>query len=726
MSSFSNGRSSSTHEGQKIIVPKPEMLDFDFPEDALYARHVGENVASSSGSNVRSFFIGMGFSPSLVEKVIQEKGEDNADLLLESLIEYSDVQKEKSQSSDYPGSLFVGKGVGSCPEISTFIQPKEEPDVNVFEEDLVDKRASLLMMHFSVNEVDFALDKLGEHAPLNELVDFIAAAQIAEQLEQESGDSISSEEETDRCFPSLVQDVKEIGTGLIYLYINATNESLFGTMEKTLHLLEMGFSENEVSIAIEKFGSEVAIEELADAIFTGHIPGKSTESKKFTSAASDRGLIHNSYDTENIKTEDCNSGDVPQSRNISQGESSKGKRPKEEDFDDFPVFPPQVKQSIYEKNHKGKRPKQDDVDNTSYFLDPSWLEEKVDPNITTFEMPRAFKSSSCKSVDTVVAKPPYFFYGNVVNLSYDGWSKISQFLYGIEPEFVNTQFFSALNRKEGYVHNLPAGNRFHILPKSPLTIQDAILDTKKWWPSWDTRKQLSCMGSEVHGVSKLCDRLGRTLADSRGRLSSDQQREILHQCQISNLIWVGQYKLCHAQPEHWEHILGYPLNHTQAMENDLTQRLQLLKESFQTDTLGYHLSVLKSMYPGGLTMLSVYSGIGGAVVALHRLGIRLKGVVSVETCEARRRILRNWWQSTGQTGELVVIEDIQRLTSKKLESLMDKLGGFDLVICQNSSMTGPERDMHMPPGFDFSLFNEFVRVLQRVRCSMHRRSLPNY
>lgn len=575
----------------------------------------------------------------------------------------------------------------------------QEPDA--FDEDLVDKRASLLMMHFSVNEVEFALEKLGEDASLNELVDFIAAAQIAEQLENESEDLLSSEEEKDE---------------------SVTNETLFGTMEKTLHLLEMGFSENEVSIAIEKFGPEVPITELADAMFTGYVAGNYTKSKKLTSAALDRGLVQNSYDTVNVKTEDGSSSAVPQSRNISQGESSKGKRPKEEILDDFPVSLPPVKQSINEKNRKGKRSKQDYVDNTSSFFDPSWLEEKVNPNITKFEMPRAFKSNSCQIVDKMVAKPPYFLYGNVVNSSCDCWAKISQFLYGIEPEFVNTQFFSALNRKEGYVHNLPAENRFHILPKSPPTIQDAIPHTKKWWPSWDTRKQLSCMGSEVIGVAKLCDRLGKILADSQGRLSSDQQKDILRHCQISNLIWVGPYKLCVAEPEHWEHILGYPSNYTQAMENDLFQRLQLLQQSFQTDTLGYHLSVLKSMYPGGLTMLSVFSGIGGAVVALHRLGIRLKGVISVETCETRQRILRNWWHSTGQTGELVQMEDIQKLTSKRLESLIDKLGGFDFVICQNSSMTGPGPGEDTVPGFDFSLFNEFVRVLQRVRGMMQRRS----
>lgn len=31
-------------------------------------------------------------------------------------------------------------------------------------------------------------------------------------------------------------------------------ETLFGTMEKTLRLIEMGFSENEISTAIEKYG----------------------------------------------------------------------------------------------------------------------------------------------------------------------------------------------------------------------------------------------------------------------------------------------------------------------------------------------------------------------------------------------------------------------------------------------------------------------------------------
>ncbi|CAI9275716.1 unnamed protein product [Lactuca saligna] len=42
-----------------------------------------------------------------------------------------------------------------------------------------DKNASLLMMKFTIEEVEFAINKLGEDVPVNELVDFIFAAQLA-------------------------------------------------------------------------------------------------------------------------------------------------------------------------------------------------------------------------------------------------------------------------------------------------------------------------------------------------------------------------------------------------------------------------------------------------------------------------------------------------------------------------------------------------------------------
>ncbi|KAJ8540434.1 hypothetical protein K7X08_030353 [Anisodus acutangulus] len=101
-------------------------------------------------------------------------------------------------------------------------------------------------MSFSLDEVEFAIGKLGEAAPVNELVDVIFAARIAENCKKDD-DDIS------------IVEIKERNK-------ECTTEALFGTMEKTLKLLEMGFSENEVSKVIEKYGSEVPLEELANLI----------------------------------------------------------------------------------------------------------------------------------------------------------------------------------------------------------------------------------------------------------------------------------------------------------------------------------------------------------------------------------------------------------------------------------------------------------------------------
>ncbi|KAI9088103.1 hypothetical protein K1719_030080 [Acacia pycnantha] len=56
----------------------------------------------------------------------------------------------------------------------------------------------------------------------------------------------------------------------------------------------------------------------------------------------------------------------------------------------------------------------------------------------------------------------------------------------------------------------------------------------------------------------------------------------------------------------------------------------LMATEDKVDTVAYHLSVLKDMYPNGINLLSLFFGIGGAEVALYRLGIPIKNVVSVE------------------------------------------------------------------------------------------------
>lgn len=404
---------------------------------------------------------------------------------------------------------------------------------------------------------------------------------------------------------------------------------------------------------------------------------------------------------------------------------------------------PYMKDRDFRRIDKGKKAKcMPPVDKTSFFIpkpEPSAVKsetdnypmpdpygyESADTGSVKFEMPDRGMPQPSRDLHQLVAKPPYFFYGNVVNISEATWTKISQFLYATKPEFVNCQFFSALIRKEGYVHNLPTDNRFRIHPRPPMMIEDALPHTKKWWPSWDTRKQLSFIRSETMGITQICERLGRMLIETQGMLSKEQQTNILHQCKALNLLWVGKYKLSPIEAHQVEGILGYPMGHTQVGNISPIERLRLLKYNYQTDTLGYHLSSLKGIFEDGLTVLSLFSGIGGAEVALHRLGIRLKCVVSVDPARVNQEILRKWWNDTEQPGELRLFDDIQKLTSSKLESLIEQLGGFDIVIAGNPSnhvfespkiATGGEN----PVGVDFGQFYEFVRVFQRVRGIMGR------
>ncbi|KNA11152.1 hypothetical protein SOVF_137920 isoform A [Spinacia oleracea] len=719
------------------------------------SRHLGENVASSSGTNLRSSFIGMGFTPSLIDKVIKDKGEEDAGLLLDTLFAYSAHQKSNSESSDSLGPLadesrykrsppgsddqcqlekaLQGTKSMSSESLDSLLDDdkdveditpsahfnlKQEPDVL---EDLDDdKRASLLMMNFPVAEVDFAISKLGSSAPINELVDFIMAAQIAESENCDglpNGDNVDKNE-------------------------NCSTDALFGTMDKTLQLLEMGFNEQDVSLAIEKLGSEVPIIELANCICASQmgesyllntknssIPSKAKRISHDSSWYRIKGMPNN-CDLFGVKTEKCDEDFLSQRSSVGFGNIYGDIKPKEEYFDE----PSSSMGDIKLDDIKGKRPKEEYDDDLSTCVDYS---RKKSKNLTIGSNPSPLRKipgdnfgipkPSRRSIDKGLHGPPYFLYGNFVNLSADGWQKVSQYLFALEPEFVNTQLFSALNRTEGYIHNLPIEGRFHIDLKSPMTIGEAVPHMKKWWPSWDTRKQLSSINCDSVGSTQICSSLGKMLVSSQGLLSSEKQRKVLYYCRTMNLIWAGPQRLAPMEPEHVERILGYPINHTRNPDMNLTERLESLKHCFQTDTLGYYLSVMKPLFPGGITLLSLYSGIGGAEVTLHRLGIYLKAVVSVESSETRRKILRRWWQNTDQAGELIQIEGIQKLTINKLEFLTKKFGGFDLVVCQNpctysekGSKTVPGAGSSEVAALDFTLYYEFVRVLQRVRSMSGR------
>ncbi|XP_026457260.1 probable inactive DNA (cytosine-5)-methyltransferase DRM3 isoform X2 [Papaver somniferum] len=716
------GQSSSRHS-QETGYPfvKSEVGEFDegLPSGTTSRRPVEVNPPTSSQRhNLRQYFIGMGFSPALVDRVLRENDGDNVELLLESLFEYSAPQNVKSEPAG--SSDRISSPITDDSDFS--LDGAEMEELEVKSEFIEDTRAYLLTMSFSVKEVDSAIERLGEHAPVNELVDYIVATQIAE--------GAAKNEE-------------------------ATTASLFATMDRTLLLLEMGFTEEEISFALEKYGGDISVQELADSIVakqngdtwvvkteeestsdvmhhshsengwrpfessTNHhddsVSRSQTGNGWTTIESLSRGTIRRPYesltdhhDDSRSRSQTGNGWTTVESLSKESIRRRAVETSMSQNYASSSSFNPYAEYTDSKESVKGKRPK---IEST----EPISISESFDD----YKVPISSHSTAhSRRLLESVAKPPYFFYGNVLAISNSTWVRITQFLYGVAQEFVNTEFFSALSRKEGYVHNLPTENRSHILPKTAMTIEGVMAHTKPWWPSWDTRKHLSWINPEATGIYQLCERLGRILADTRGVPSKIQQSEIIHHCKTLNLVWTGKNKLSPIDPEYIEQILGYPANHTDIMRYDPAERLKLLKYSFQTDTLGYHLSALKSIYPHGLNMLSIYSGIGGVEVALHRLGVRLKCVVSVEDSETNRRILKRWWDNTRQTGKLVQIEGIGKMTSSRIECLTKEYGGFDFVVCQNpcALMSGSSNGA-VDVDLDTNMFFEFVRVLQRVRGS---------
>jgi hypothetical protein len=88
-------------------------------------------------------------------------------------------------------------------------------------------------------------------------------------------------------------------------------------------------------------------------------------------------------------------------------------------------------------------------------------------------------------------------------------------------------------------------------------------------------------------------------------------------------------------------MLGFDRDHSRNILST-GARYKALGNSFSIYTIAFHYSVLKPLYPRGIKVLSLFSGIGGAEVALHKIGIKLLVVVSVEIEEGARRCIEAW------------------------------------------------------------------------------------
>ncbi|GMP24013.1 hypothetical protein CsSME_00001422 [Camellia sinensis var. sinensis] len=143
----------------------------------------------------------------------------------------------------------------------------------------------------------------------------------------------------------------------------------------------------------------------------------------------------------------------------------------------------------------------------------------------------------------------------------------------------------------------------------------------------------------------------------------------------------------------------------------------------QVDTMGYHLSVLKSLFPGGINLLSLFSGIGEASIALHKLRIPLKNIVSVEKLEICQTILHWWWEETNQKGNLIHIEYVQDVNAHMIARWIKSYSGIDLMIggshCNNLiGGNRVSRDRHEEK--QSSLFFDYFHILNLVKSMMNQ------
>ncbi|BFI28147.1 protein MpDRMb [Marchantia polymorpha subsp. ruderalis] len=326
--------------------------------------------------------------------------------------------------------------------------------------------------------------------------------------------------------------------------------------------------------------------------------------------------------------------------------------------------------------------------------------------------------------------PPYFYFENVAFMPGDDWDTISRHLYDIEPEFVNAYHFTVCKRPRGYIHNLPVEGRFEILPRAPRTIKELVPYSSAYWPSWDDRTTFNCICTNyatectIKPVARLLECM-----KSDSEPPAQIRRQLMDILRMYNLVWIGPGRVTRPKVEEIEICMGFDPDHTRPIQST-NQQIKGLGNAFQVHTVGYHLSVLKNLFPGGISVLSLFSGIGGAEVALHKLGIKLNVVVCVEIDPIVRRVIEHWWQITHQTGQLITTyQDVNNLDHETLQKLMVEVGGFDLVIggspCSNLSAKNRFSRMGLA-GKSSVAFFEYARILKEVRTFGLRHKYRKY
>ncbi|KAE8686885.1 DNA (Cytosine-5)-methyltransferase DRM1/2 isoform 2 [Hibiscus syriacus] len=100
--------------------------------------------------------------------------------------------------------------------------------------------------------------------------------------------------------------------------------------------------------------------------------------------------------------------------------------------------------------------------------------------------------------------------------------------------------------------------------------------------------------------TKLTERIRKALEAYDDEPPSSVHKYVLDECRKWNLIWVGRNKVAPLKPDEVEMLLGFPKNHTRGGGS------------------------ARDMFPSGINVLYLFSGISDAEVAFYCLGISLK------------------------------------------------------------------------------------------------------
>ncbi|KAM7279790.1 hypothetical protein ACFE04_006924 [Oxalis oulophora] len=184
-------------------------------------------TVSSSDSKVVNYFVGMGFSEDMVHKAIKENGESNTDAILEWILSYRTIEKISGEQADVPEKM-------PCEQIEV----PEEPPLAPQELPLASQEPPLAPQELVVKE------------ELDDDFDYNLFPELEDNIFEDLSDFSWSEAE-EASTPLSDEDRK----------IPVTDE------EKTMYsLASMGFLEEDVVIAMERCGPDATIEQLTDFI----------------------------------------------------------------------------------------------------------------------------------------------------------------------------------------------------------------------------------------------------------------------------------------------------------------------------------------------------------------------------------------------------------------------------------------------------------------------------